>query len=212
MPLFQQFKAPGDIHVALWETTEPEDELYALLDDDERNYKQQLSGLSTAKRRMEFMTVRLLTDLACGDKKEIAYTPEGAPFLVDHSFEISASHTAGCVAIALHPTQKVGIDVERFGPKVMRVKEKFLNDTELLYLQNDAVQRATILWCAKESMFKAMNSSAVDFRTQLNIFPFDLKTAGLLQAEELHTDSRQCFDIYYHMYPEFALTYCKSII
>lgn len=48
----------------------------------------------------------------------------------DGSAHISISHTNGYVAVALHPTEEVGIDIERYGVRVRRVVSRFVRPDE----------------------------------------------------------------------------------
>ena len=81
---------------------------------------------SAEKRKQEWLAVRVLLKELCGEEKGIAYLPSGKPYLEDGSAFVSFSHTSGYVAVALHPSAEVGVDIEQYGTRVQRVASRFI--------------------------------------------------------------------------------------
>ena len=110
----------------------------------------------------------------------MVYLPSGKPYLADGSAHISISHTNGYVAVALHPTEEVGIDIERYGVRVCRVVSRFVRpDEEKTMNQGDEVYVLLLHWSAKETLFKVMGVEGVDFIRHLHIFPFVMEEEGV---------------------------------
>ena len=93
MALFLQHKT-DDIQWAVWKMEESLEVLLALLPDARRVFcEQELNRFVSERRKMEWLSVRVLLYAMLQEDKEIGYSPEGKPYLTDHSFFISISHT-----------------------------------------------------------------------------------------------------------------------
>ena len=93
----------------------------------------------------------------------------------------SLSHTNSYAAAMLHPTAPVGIDVEQVSERVLRIRKKFLSETEESILQSFGSRFAhlsmtaiyTLAWSAKEAAYKALHQSGIDFINDLPIVLID---------------------------------------
>lgn len=123
------------------------------------------------KRKHEWLSVRVLLKALCGEEKEIAYYSSGRPYLKDGSRYISISHTRGYVAVALHSSCEVGMDIEQYGTRVRKVASRFIrSDEEPAMMEGDEVYALLLHWSAKEALFKLMGVEEVDFIRHLRIF------------------------------------------
>lgn len=96
-------------------------------------------------------TARLIAD-KLGPKVRLLHDADGAPRLCGSTLNISISHSRHFAAIALHPSARIGIDIEepRLG-QLRRVITKFLAPHER-ELWSDRLLEA---WTCKEAVFKA---------------------------------------------------------
>ena len=86
MGLFLQHKTK-DIHWAIWKMEESLDALLLLLPGARRAFcEQELNRFVSERRKMEWLSVRVLLCSMLQEDKEIGYSPEGKPYLTDHSF------------------------------------------------------------------------------------------------------------------------------
>ena len=86
MALFLQHKT-DDIQWAVWKMEESLEVLLALLPDARRVFcEQELNRFVSERRKMEWLSVRVLLYAMLQEDKEIGYSPEGKPYLTDHSF------------------------------------------------------------------------------------------------------------------------------
>lgn len=114
---------------------------------------------------------------------EIADTRK--PFLPDEAYHFSISHCGDYAAAIVSTNRRVGIDVELFTPKIEKVMYKFLHADELAFVekqQGDHLPLLTLLWSAKESLFKWWGRGEVDFREVMRLQPFELNDAGLISG------------------------------
>lgn len=160
------------------------------------------------KRLCELLTVRILVKQVFGDNSRLSYTSDGAPYIDGFSGHISVSHTKSCVALAVHPTEIIGLDVEQKNNKILALQKKFMNETETESLHSEnPLTGTTLIWSAKESLFKAMRTTDVDFRSQLHVVPVDTRnSSGITDACETHSPAPVRYKIYYRIFDEFILT------
>ena len=115
MPLYRTY-SEGEFLLGIWKSDETTEQLLASLEHKDW-YREKLAVLSE-KRKHEWLSVRVLLKALCGEEKEIAYYSSGRPYLKDGSRYISISHTRGYVAVALHSSCEVGMDIEQYGTRV----------------------------------------------------------------------------------------------
>ena len=172
MPVFKQYIG-SSCRWGIWKADETVEELLALLPHKEK-YEADICGCTDNSRKLERLAVRVLLYKMLGEEKEIGYRSSGKPYLADGSASISISHTKGYVAVLLGgPEKEVGIDVECYGERVRKVAHKFVREDESVSWYKGTETWSLLLhWSAKETMFKCMNTSDVDLRKQIQIFPF----------------------------------------
>lgn len=187
---------------------ETEEELLSMLPRREV-YARCVSQYAAPHRRLEWLAVRVLLFTLLGEERDIAYRPSGKPYLADGSYAFSISHTKGYAAVVLgEPDSEVGIDIEQYGERVRKVAHKFMRpDEQALAYEGNEVWSLLLHWSAKETMFKCLNASEVDFKEHLQVFPFIPRREGTFDAREYRTDRRQMFHISYQITSDFVLTW-----
>ena len=130
MGLFLQHKTV-DMQWAVWKMEESLDTLFSLLPDTRRvSCEQEMQRFTSDRRKLEWLSVRVLLYSMLQEDKEIGYSSEGKPHLTDNSSFISISHTKGYVAVILSSVAPVGIDIEQYGQRVKRVYDRFIRSDE----------------------------------------------------------------------------------
>lgn len=143
---------------------EPLDVLLSLLPNTRKiSSEKELPRFTSERRKMEWLSVRVLLYSMLQEDKEIVYSSEGKPFLSDHSFYISISHTKGYVAVALSSLNPVGIDIEQYGQRVHRVSDRYIRPDE----QVESYQEDLTWGCCCIGLLKKQSSSA--WRTPMQI-------------------------------------------
>ena len=150
MPLYRTY-SEGEFLLGIWKSDETTEQLLASLEHKDW-YREKLAVLSE-KRKHEWLSVRVLLKALCGEEKEIAYYSSGRPYLKDGSRYISISHTRGYVAVALHSSCEVGVDIEQYGTRVRKVASRFIrSDEEPAMMEGDDVYALLLHWSAKEAL------------------------------------------------------------
>ena len=71
-------------------------------------------------------------------------------------FSISLSHSRSYVAV-IYSKYNVAIDIEEYRQQILKITSKFVRDDEKSVFTN--LEDLTVLWSAKETMFKLTNAS-----------------------------------------------------
>ncbi len=183
MALYQHF-IYEDAEVAIWKIEEEED------------FFRQATGLTSFihadKRRIEyyagrFLLQRLIPHL---DLEKIKIDKIGKPYMEDGSFHFSISHSFPYIAVAIHETAVVGIDIQVYRPKILRILDKYLH-TDESYLLPQNIENMSMLWCAKEAMYKWRSTGGQDFSEQLRILNVnEISQKYTLTCAIIDTDKR----------------------
>ena len=125
------------------------------------------------KRQREKAAERLLLCRAFGHPVTLSYTEQGAPYVEGSDVNISISHTARLVVLALSEKHVIGIDAEQADrQQVIKVRDKFLNASEKKFIAPDNLAAHIIAWTAKEAIIKAERNSALDWTDGICLAPF----------------------------------------
>lgn len=179
MPLFYQQDINQDTRLAVWEICEPESFFL-----EKVSLKREITH---PQKRLQHLAGRYLLGYLFPDFPaeliEIADTRK--PFLPNEQYHFSISHCGNFAAAIVSKTERVGIDVELLTPRVEKIKHKFLHPEELQMVDHaniDRIQLLTLLWSAKEAMFKWWARGDVDFSEVLRIWQMPNELQGKINA------------------------------
>ena len=209
MPLFNKWKDEGATW-GIWHVTESPHELQSCLSNTSCD-PDELAKFKCASRQLEYLAVRVLVKALTGEEHKIAHLPSGKPYFVDFPMNITISHTKGYVAVGLHTTSSLGVDIEQVSDRVLKVTSRFVRADEFKGLSRLSSETQLFVyllaWSAKEAMFKVLDLPEVDFLEHLHVSKFSLQTAGVFIGHEFRTPLKQTFAIHYQTHPDFVLTY-----
>ena len=180
MPLFYQQDINLSTKLGVWKIEESEDFFL-------RSVPLQRS-ITHPHKRLQHLAGRYLLPFLFPDfpHEEIEIADTRKPFLPDEQYHFSISHCGDYAAAIVSSTERVGIDIEMITPRVDKIKHKFLHADELAFVNNQPVDQQisllTLLWSAKEAMFKWWGSGDVDFSEVLRIYSFPNSSNGAMDA------------------------------
>jgi phosphopantetheinyl transferase len=184
MPVFFQHQEPNT-PLILWDALEDESFFREALPSTV------LDSMPThAEKRKQYLSGRFLLQQLdpIFPYEQLRVATGGRPYLADSSAQFSISHAGTYIAAILHPCNKVGVDVEQITDRAHRIREKFLAPVEeeilksFLFSPNeeDVSHAYTLAWSVKETAFKALHQSGVDFIRDLPIEQMDAVAGGWL--------------------------------
>ncbi len=194
--------------IGIWKMEETIEELLSFFSKKQSEYNLEISRFQYPKRKQEFLSVRLLLKELTGVENSIHYDSNGNPSLVDNKFKISISHTNGYASVILHPSANVGLDIEQKRDKILHLKHKFLGQNELENLDTaNELEHLLLHWSAKETMFKMMGETDVDFISHLHISPFSPLQEGAILGVETKSQKQQQFSLEYKIHNDYVLVW-----
>lgn len=208
MPLFYQQNINDSTKMAIWKIDEDED--YFL---DKVQLHQQITH---PQKRRQHLAGRYLLPYLFPDfpNEEIKVADTRKPFLPNEQYHFSISHCGNIAAAIASSGYRVGIDVEFITPKVERIKHKFLHAEEMRFVnaqpQHMQLQLLSILWSAKEAMFKWFGNGEVDFSEMMRTQPFLVEPEGVIEAAFLKGDFQQRLTLQFKLLGELTAVWVAS--
>ena len=207
MPLYKTINFSPTTRILVWEITESFEELLGNVVLKEKT-QLRLNKMKSEMHQRAFLSVRMLLKEAGYTDYELHYDEFGKPYFLDGK-HISITHSHHFSAIIISD-ETVGIDLEMQREKIIRIADKFVNETELNRLKSfdsqDYIKKLTVKWGAKEAIFKIRNEKGISFKDhiQVNIFEIeDQKTTAILEIDKI----KKQFFIYFEEFEEFTLVY-----
>lgn len=190
MPVILEKIYENNISLAVWQITESHDELQAML-PSEILTDAELASISHPQKQVEFFCSRLVIKHLANslDIKYLGIKKDafGKPYLVGSIWQMSLTHTSKYVAAVLHPSEAIGMDMEKPSETLKRIAYKFLSEAELAEADSD-IEKLCIYWSAKEALYKLYGKRKVIFNENLFVFPFlkeQNKITGRLKINEI---------------------------
>ena len=196
-----------DCLLGIWEITETREQLLEILSpENQREAYKYLLNIKSKKRVLEWLSIRVILQILTNDNKTVKHTSQGQPYLSDNSYQISISHSRDYAVVLLHKHKKVGVDIENYSNRILKIEKRFISSDEYIDPEN-RILHLILHWCAKETLYKLMNSTKIIFKEHLIIKPFKIHEKGFIKASESLTDDKANFDIYYEVNKDFIITW-----
>jgi 4'-phosphopantetheinyl transferase EntD len=223
MPIFFQQEIDDVTRLAIWKIEEAECFFNVPLQREithPHKRQQHLAGRYLLKYLFPDFPIELI---------KIADTRK--PYLEDEAYHFSISHCGDYAAAIVSKNNRVGVDIEVPSPKVEKIKKKFLHEDELAKLsdESDKLQAAgkkketlpfhqppnpltpnpklTLLWSAKEAVFKWWSYGQVDFSEMIRLQPFELQPSGIVDGQFLSKEKSWPLIIYYRLFEGLCLAW-----
>ncbi len=132
----------------------------------------------------------------------------GKPFLQNDEFIFSISHCGNFAAAILSKDSKVGIDIEISTVRTFKVVNKYLSEKEIeIFVEQFSELDAsllTLLWSAKEAVFKWHGQNQVDFRKDIQLNKLN-KTENIIPC--FFAKTNQQINIHFRKFEDLWLTW-----
>ena len=202
MPFLKDFIINNDTKIKLWKVNLGELDYYELDEHDSNLIKSKKNELA----KEQFLAVRKTLKLENPTYK-IRYDESGIPS-INSDLNISISHSNLMVVIVFSGSNKAGIDIELKESKIINIQSKFLNESEKMeneYQSN--VDYLTMIWTAKESIYKALGIKGVSFSDDIIIKNIN-ENKG--QGYYINGKEKYKFDLIFFSIDDYILCYAQS--
>jgi phosphopantetheinyl transferase len=210
VPLFYQQNISKSTRLAIWKIDEQEEFFLSKVPLQRE--------ITHPQKRLQHLAGRYLLLFLFPDfpYKEIEVAETRRPFLPNEQYHFSISHCNNYAAAIVSNDCRVGIDVEFKTPRLQKIKHKFLHADELHFVNANTASKQlsllTILWSAKEAMYKWYGAGSVDFSEMMRTFPFLLDREGNINAAFIKNAFQQKLLLHYKLMEELTLAWVHSEI
>ncbi|WP_140485669.1 4'-phosphopantetheinyl transferase family protein [Flavobacterium sp. GSA192] len=206
MPLFKKIQFNSVTAIYVWKIAEPLEQLFEEVSLNPK-CQSRIEGMKSELHQRGFLSVRKLLNEAGYTDFDLYYDEFGKPHLHDRR-HISITHSYEFSSIIISD-ETVGIDIELQREKIIRIADKFC-DAEFQYLNREKteeyVKKLTVIWGAKEAIFKIRNEKGISFKDHIAVDDFDLnqtQTTASLNFNGVHKE----FNVYFEEIEHFTLVY-----
>jgi len=181
MALYKTLTVNKTTKVLIWKI---EESIAELKENTQLSKKSEtrLNSMRSELHQKGFLSIRHLLKNVGYTDFDLVYDAFGKPHLKDGKY-ISITHSFTFTAIIISDDLHVGIDIEKQRDKILKIAHKFTPIEEYKTIANhDAlISKLTIVWGAKESLYKIYGKKKLRFLHHIYIEDFkfaDEKTSG----------------------------------
>lgn len=206
--------------LSLWRITETVEELISqlYLNQEELEF---VNKFKNENRKKQWLSYRvLIRNLVKADTiYKIYYNQQGKPYLINPSRNITVTHSNifSGIMVSTDLEKIMGMDIEQLKPTILKIKHKFLNDTEQQTLSDNPTQENYMTyWCAKEAIYKCFGVPSVSLKDNINIEIFDGNSLIYATVEALGNKYKcelvkECIENYIYCYTRYVCKIKKII-
>lgn len=207
MPLFFQHDIDENSRLAIWRIEEEEEFFLARVPLHRQ--------ITHPNKRLQHLAGRYLLRHLFPDfpTELIRIADTRKPFLEEEAYHFSISHCHHFAAAIVSRNSRVGIDIEIPSPKVLRILHKFLHKEEYNRINKDDtgnVELTTLLWSAKEAVFKWWGKGEVDFSEMIRIQVTEVYKEGIFPGSFSKEDLHKALSVHYKLFNDMVLTWVQT--
>jgi len=199
MPLTAQHQINTATRLGLWRIDEPVSFFMPRLSFTDYD-QQRFARLTSEHRQREWLASRLLLKTLVDSPNIIHLEADsnGRPLVRNMPLQVSISHSGHVAAAIVSEQHPVGIDVEMIHDRIQRIAYKFVGDHEWAFIgRKPATDLLTLMWSAKESVYKIYGKRVLAFSGNIFIHPFEIGNSGWFYVEIKKTDFYKKYQVHY---------------
>ncbi|MBR9855424.1 MAG: 4'-phosphopantetheinyl transferase superfamily protein [Algicola sp.] len=211
MPVYKTITVSPTTKAYIWKVTEPEAQLVKNVELTDHCQKR-MDGMKSEAHRKAFLSIRHLLALAGYVDHDLYYDDFGKPHLKDGNY-ISITHSHNFTGIIISETDEVGIDIEMQRDKILRIAHKFTPIQEYKTLANSEalIRKLTIVWGAKESLYKIYAQQGLSFLRHINVMDFSFDDTRTV-AEILYKGEKTHYGVEFLEFEGFTCVYAIKMM
>ena len=202
MPIIDDLNLPPKTRVVIWEINESLQNLESKIVLSENSLKL-LNQKKSEIQKKQFLAIRNIFKILSIKDNEVKYDKAGKPIFSQNK-ALSISHSGNYAAVIMSD-HSVGIDIETINDRILKIKSKYL-ETELNYPLELNTETSLIYWNIKESVFKAVDKSGIDFKKNILVPPLDIKK-NVVKSWYINDDKIYSFDTRFKISKKYTLAF-----
>lgn len=211
MPIYKTITVSPTTKVYIWKVTEEEVELSKNVELTP-HCQNRMDGMKSETHRRAFLSIRHLMAEAGYVDHDLYYDNFGKPHLKDGKF-ISITHSRNFTGIIVSESDEVGIDIEMQREKILKIAHKFTPIEEYNTLANAEaiIRKLTIVWGAKESLYKIYAERGLSFLRHMNVIDFSFDDNRTV-AEIMYQGKKSHYEIEFLEFEGFTCVYAIKMM
>ena len=202
MPIIDDLNLSPKTRVVIWEISESVQDLKSNVVLSEYSIKL-LNQKKSEIQKKQFLAIRNIFKLLSIEDNEVKYDQVGKPIFSQNKI-LSISHS-GNYATVITSDNPVGIDIEKISDKAMKIKQKFLH-IELNYPLELNNKISLVYWNIKESIYKAVGITGIDFKKNILAPPLDT-TSSKCKSWYVNNDEIYSFETHFRISKNYTLAF-----
>ena len=202
MPVINDLNLSPKTRVVIWEINESIQDLKSKVVLSQYSLKL-LNQKKSEIQKKQFLAIRNIFKILSIKDNEVKYDKAGKPIFSQNK-ALSISHSGNYAAVIMSD-HSVGIDIETINDRILKIKSKYL-ETELNYPSELNTETSLIYWNIKESVFKAVDKSGIDFKKNILVPPLDIKK-NVVKSWYINDDKIYSFDTRFKISKKYTLAF-----
>jgi len=205
MSLYKTITVNSTTKVLIWKIEESYNELMDGITLTDKSAAR-VNNMKSELHQRGFLSIRHLLASEGYTDHDLYYDENGKSHLTN-DLKISITHSFIFSAIIISDIE-VGIDVEKKREKILRIAHKFttIEDYQKLNHQDIIIRKLTIVWCAKESLYKSFNRVGLTFLNHIYVDDFSLYY-NETTAEVDFEDKKESYSVWFLEFEGFTCAY-----
>ena len=205
MPLYKTITVNSTTKILIWKIEESYKELNDGINLTDKSAVR-VNNMKSELHQRGFLSIRHLLASEGYTDHDLFYDKNGKPHL-NNGLHISITHSFTFSAIIISVIE-VGIDIEKKRDKILRIAHKFTttDDYQSLNHQDSMIRKLTIVWCAKESLYKSFNRVGLTFLNHIFVDDFNLYSNETTASVDFE-DKKETYHIWFLEFEGFTCTY-----
>ncbi|AXT18395.1 4'-phosphopantetheinyl transferase superfamily protein [Flavobacteriaceae bacterium AU392] len=207
MPLHLTLHPNSQTTVKLWKITESYNELFQGVTLQPKHLERVLEMKSELHQR-GFLSIRHLLKAFGYSDSDLYYDENGKPHLRDGKY-ISITHSFIFSGVIISDVP-IGIDIEKQREKIKVIAHKFIAyEANYLIEEKEYINKLTVIWGAKEALYKLFATPGLSFKNHILVIPFmlhDEETIAWIDYE----NKKYRYKIYFFEFEGFTCAYAIS--
>jgi len=186
MPLIVTTNLNQNSIFALWKITEPKQLLQSQLDSQFKD-----DGLNK-NDNLHWLASRVLLSALFSNQNVLLSKDEfNKPSLFVNAipFYVSISHSYAYAAVIVNSQSVVAVDIEKIDNRMFRVAHKFRRADEFFGPLDLQSTYLTVIWSAKETLYKHYATKGLDFLANLRISSFEYQPSDFFIEGTIQKDN-----------------------
>lgn len=206
MPLYKTIFHDSKTEILVWSITETHEQLLEGVTLNAFS-KARLHGMKSALHQRGFLSIRKLLQEKGYTDFDLFYDEFGKPHLIDgRHISISHSHEFSTIILS---DRNCGIDLEMQRAKIITIAHKFADEESKFLISSDQteyIRCLTVIWGAKEAIFKVRNEVGISFKDHIHLSPFTIKSNKGLASLSFGSLQLQ-YDVFFEEIENYMLIY-----